>query len=52
MICHYHMVFSNFFRLGTRYKFQENTSFDSSQIVFVHCSISDPNKTGCLQLKK
>ena len=33
-----------FFRLGTGYRFQENTSFDSSQIVFVHCSISDPNQ--------
>ena len=33
-----------FFRLGTRYRFQKNTSFDSSQIVFVHCSISDPNQ--------
>ena len=33
-----------FFRLGTRHRFQENTSFDSSQIVFVHCSISDPNQ--------
>ena len=33
-----------FFRLGTGYRFQENTSFDSSQIVFVHCSLSDPNQ--------
>ena len=41
-----------FFRLGTRYKFQENTSFDSSQIVFVHCSISDPNQNRLFMAQK
>ena len=41
-----------FFRLGTRYKSQENTSFDSSQIVFVHCSISDPNQNRLFMAQK
>ena len=41
-----------FFRLGTRYRFQENTSFDSSQIVFVHCSISDPNQNRLFTAQK
>ena len=41
-----------FFRLGTRYGFQENTSFDSSQIVFVHCSISDPNENRLFTAQK
>ena len=41
-----------FFRLGTRYRLQENTSFDSSQIVFVHCSVSDPNKNRLFTAQK
>jgi len=41
-----------FFRLGTKYRLQKNTSFDSSQIIFVHCSISDPNKNGLFTAQK
>ena len=41
-----------FFRLGTKYRLQRNTSFDSSQIIFVHCSISDPNKNGLFTAQK
>ncbi len=41
-----------FFRLGTKYRLQQNTSFDSSQIIFVHCSISDPNQNRLFTAQK
>ena len=41
-----------FFRFGTEYRSKRNLSFDSSQIIFVHCSISDPDRNRLLTTQK